>query len=285
MTIDHQFSESIPVAYQEYMVPMIFAPYAVDLATRVSAHSPAEILETAAGTGVVTKELVSRLSPNAHLTVTDLNQPMLDLAQKMIRDSRLSWQACDALSLPFENEKFDAVLCQFGAMFFPDHIRAYQEANRVLASKGRFYLNVWDQISENEFAFEVENFLQKYFPNNPPKFMSRTPHGYYDVAKIRRELEMAGFYEIQIETVSFRSRAPSSQFAAVAYCQGTPLRLEIESRAPGALQEVTRKVADNLAERFGTGAIEGKIQALVISARKQGKKQEMIKMDSNLTPT
>ncbi len=268
MTSDNKFSESISLVYQNYMVPLIFESYAVDLAKRVSLQLPKSILEIAAGTGVVTKQMALRLLPEAHLIVTDLNQPMLDLAQQNIHDNRIIWQQCDALSLPFEDQKFDAVVCQFGAMFFPDHIRAYKETHRVLNPNGRIYFNVWDKISENHFTQEVEQALEKYFPNDPPKFMSRTPHGYFDVVKIRHELVAAGFSKIEIETLTHASKAPSPHFIATAFCTGTILRSEIESRAPSSLQRVTSYITDALTKRFGTGPIEGKIQALVISAIK-----------------
>ena len=266
MTNENKFSDSISLVYENYMVPLIFESYAADLATRVSNKSPQTILEVAAGTGVVTKHMVQRLKSDARLTVTDLNQPMLDLAKSNLHDSRITWQQCDALSLPFEDQKFDAVVCQFGAMFFPDRVQAYKEAHRVLKPKGRIYFNVWDQISENLFANEIENLLERYFPNDPPKFMSRIPHGYFDETKIRIELESAGFSEIAIETVPHIGKAPSSDFVATAFCTGTPLRSEIEKRAPNSLEKVRSSVAEALTKRFGTGPIEGKIQAFVMSA-------------------
>ena len=268
MKTDVKFSDSVSQAYQKYMVPLIFESYAIDLATRVSRQNPGSILEVAAGTGVVTKQIASRLRPDARFTVTDLNQSMLNVAMQNIHDNRIQWQQCDALSLPFDERGFDSVVCQFGAMFFPDHVRGYKEAHRVLKPNGRFYFNVWGKISENYFAQEVERALEKYFPNDPPKFMSRTPHGYFDEKRIGGELEAAGFSEIEMETINFTSKAPSPEYVATAYCMGTPLRSEIELRAANSLEKVTSYVTDALTERFGGGALEGKIQAIVISAKK-----------------
>lgn len=264
---DKMFSGSIPENYDRYMVPLIFAPYAEDLAQRAASVSPGAVLEVAAGTGVVTRALAPKLSPGARYVVTDLNQPMLDYAaSRQGRDSRLAWRQADALALPFEDAAFDVVCCQFGAMFFPDRPVAYREARRVLKPGGEFLFNVWDRLEENVFAQDVTTALAEIFPDDPPRFAARTPHGYHDTALIRRELADAGFTRVKIETRAEQSRAPSARFPAMAYCQGTVLRTEIEARAPGMLEAVTDKVAAALARRHGDGAVAAKIQAHVISA-------------------
>jgi SAM-dependent methyltransferase len=151
-------------------------------------------------------------------------------------------------------------------MFFPDKARAYKEAGRMLKPGGRFFFNVWDRISENEFADVVTEALAIFFPHDPPRFMARIPHGYHDVARIREELDAAGFAEISIEAVDGTSRARSPLDPAVAYCQGTPLRNEIEARDPARLEEATRQAAELIALRFGRVAVEGRIRAFVITA-------------------
>ena len=264
---DKAFTGTIPDTYDRYMVPMIFAPYAADLADRAAAFAPSAILEIAAGTGAVTRALASRLSPAVRYVATDLNQSMLDFAaSRQAADSEIVWCQADALALPFEDAEFDLVCCQFGAMFFPDRGAAYREARRVLRSGGRFLFNVWDRIEENVFADDVAKALARYFPDDPPRFIARTPHGYYDTALIRRELEDAGFTQIAIETITKESRAASPRAAAVAYCQGTPLRNEIDLRDPASLAAVTDSVEAALADRHGRGEIAAKMQAHIIVA-------------------
>jgi len=264
---DKVFTGSVPENYDRYMVPLIFAPFAADLARRVASLSPGAVLEIAAGTGVVTRALAPKLPATARYVVTDLNQPMLDYAaSRQDPDSRITWRQADALALPFEDAAFDLVCCQFGAMFFPDRPRAYREARRVLKRGGRFLFSVWDRIEENVFADEVTNALARMFPHDPPRFLARTPHGYHDAALIRRELEEAGFAGVAIETRAEQSRAASPRVAAVAYCQGTPLRGEIEARAAGTLEAATDRAAAAITERHGTGAVAAKIQAHVITA-------------------
>ncbi|MEJ8848359.1 class I SAM-dependent methyltransferase [Variovorax rhizosphaerae] len=264
---DKVFAGSIPKFYDTLMVPLIFQAYADDMAARVAAFSPKSVLETAAGSGVVTRALAPRLGADARYVVTDLNQPMLDYAAgRQGADSRIQWQQADALHLPFENASFDVVCCQFGAMFFPDRVAGYAEARRVLKPGGRFVFNVWDRIEENAFADEVTQAVAVVFPQDPPRFLARTPHGYHDTAVIRRDLSQAGFSDIKIETRAEVSRAPSARDVATAYCQGTPLRNEIESRDAGFLQLATDRSAQMIASRHGEGSVEGRIQAHVIVA-------------------
>jgi ubiquinone/menaquinone biosynthesis C-methylase UbiE len=266
-TADKLFAGSIPELYERFLVPLIFESYARDLAKRVADAAPGDVLETAAGTGVLTRAMAARLPAAARIVATDLNAPMLDQAAKrQTGDRRIEWRQADALALPFPAASFDVVVCQFGAMFFPDKVAAYKEARRVLRSDGHLIFNVWDKISENEFADVVTQALAEVFPDDPPRFMARTPHGYHDVEQIKRELNAAGFAKISIDAIDEKSKAPSPRDPAIAYCQATPLRNEIEARDASRLEQATAQAAAALARQFGNGPIEGRIRAFVISA-------------------
>ncbi len=264
--IDKVFTGSIPKLYEEYLVPLIFEPYAADLVNRVASQSRSRVLEIAAGTGVVTRKLASVLPESVSIVATDLNQAMLDLASAVGTKRPVEWRQADAMQLPFEDSVFDAVVCQFGVMFFPEKSKAFSEARRVLRSGGIFIFNVWDRIEENEFAHTVTNALESVFPEDPPRFMARTPHGYSDLKNIERDLKHGGFHASpHISTIAARSRAASPQIPAIAYCQGTPLRSEIEARDKSRLGEATDVAAEAIAERFGPGPVDGKIQAHVVT--------------------
>jgi len=264
---DKLFGGSIPEIYERLLVPLLFKPYANDLAERVLKNGPKDILETAAGTGVLTRAIASRLPLSARIVATDLNQPMLDQAKVLARgDDRIEWRQADAQALPFANESFDAVVCQFGVMFLPDKVRGYAEARRVLRPGGSFVFNVWDKISQNDFADVVTEALATVFPDDPPRFLARTPHGHHDEKQIRADLKAAGFTIASIDAVSARSTARSPLDVAIAYCQGTPLRHQIESRDADRLDEATERAAEALTRRFGAKAIDGRIRAYVVAA-------------------
>ncbi len=268
METDKVFAGSIPEIYDRYLVPLIFEAYAADLAGRVAREAPQRVLETAAGSGVVTRALAPQLDAAATYTVTDLNQPMLDRARATLaEDGRIAWQQADALALPFEDASFDVVCCQFGVMFFPDRVAGYREALRVLRPGGCFLFNSWDSIEHNVFARIVTAAAGEVFPDDPPLFLARTPHGYHDVERIRADLAAAGFSEVEIETRTEVSRAPAARDPAVAYCQGTPLRNEIEQRDAARLEAVTERAAAAIAAVHGAGPVSGKIQGHVVTAR------------------
>jgi SAM-dependent methyltransferase len=181
----------------------------------------------------------------------------------------VTWQRADALELPFDDGAFDLVLCQFGTMFFPDKPKAFAEARRVLKPGGRLLFSVWDRIEDNEFTDAIEEALAALFPDDPPRFMSRVPHGYHDVAVIARDVAAGGFvHPPEITTIAERSRAESPLVPAIAFCQGTPLRNFLEPRSASSLQEATAAAERAIARRFGAGAVDGKIQAHLVAVQR-----------------
>lgn len=265
MDKDSSFTGSIPETYERAMVPLLFTPYAIDMARRAAQRRPQRILEVAAGTGAVTRHLLQEL-PDAHIVATDLNEAMLEQARKVLPSPRVEWRQADAQRLPFPDASFDAVLCQFGVMFFPDKVLAFSEARRVLKPGGLYCFNVWDGISHNDFSATINHALAKVFPEDPPRFLPRVPFGYHDVDVIRGELARGGFTgAVTHEEVAAASRAESARATASALCQGSPLRTDIEARDAARLQEATDAAAAALAEKFGNGPIEGRMRAIVFT--------------------
>jgi SAM-dependent methyltransferase len=263
---DKVFAGSIPKIYETYLVPLLFEPYAADLVNRLASRAPGRVLEVAAGTGVVTRALASRLPERVSIVATDLNQPMLDQASALGTRRPVEWRQADAMRLPFQDGTFDAVVCQFGVMFFPDKAKALSEAHRVLRPGGVLIFNVWDRIEENEFADTVTAALASVFPEDPPRFLARTPHGYHVHARIAQDLAGGGFVAPpEIVTLAARSRAKSPRDPAIAYCQGTPLRSEIEAHGASRIEEATDVAAAAIGRRFGRGDVDGKMQAHVVT--------------------
>jgi ubiquinone/menaquinone biosynthesis C-methylase UbiE len=263
---DAVFTGSIASLYDKYLGPPIFAPYAEDLAQRLAALDAGRVLETAAGTGIVTRALTRVLPDSVEIVATDLNQPMIDHAAAQISAGRVTWQQANAQSLPFPDGAFDVVVCQFGAMFFPDKRQAYREARRVLKPGGRFIFNVWDKLEYNDFAALVTAAAADVFPDDPPRFLARTPYGYHDKDAIIADLRSAGFANVATETLTRRSVAPSCRDPAIGFCEGTPLRGEIEARDADRLAEVTDAAAARIGARFGKGLVDGMMQAHVVTA-------------------
>lgn len=255
------WADDMSVAYDDYLVPYVFAPYAEDLADRVARHQPRDVLELAAGTGVLTRSIVGRL-PNASVVATDLNVAMVEVGSANVPAA--SWRQADAMQLPFDDTSFDTVACQFGVMFLPDHAAAYAGIARVLRPGGRFIFNSWGPLEKSEIEAEVIAALAEVFPNDPPTFLARVPHGYHDADRIRGELATAGFSDVDVATVSLDCAGSTAADLARGYCRGTPLRPEIEAR--GDLEATTQTLATALQRRFGSGPVVGRMEALVVSA-------------------
>jgi SAM-dependent methyltransferase len=264
---DSAFTDAVSVQYERYLVPLIFEPYAPVMTERLaSASGVSRVLEIAAGTGVLTRALAERLPGSLSIVASDLNQTMLDQAQAAGTSRPVTWRQADAMQLPFADGEFDAVVCQFGVMFFPDKAKAFAEARRVLRDGGLFLFSAWDRIEENEFADDVTRALASLFPAAPPSFLRRTPHGYFDCQTIERDLCDGGFENAKdFSTVAERSRGESAMVPAIAYCEGTPLRNEIEARDARRLSEATSFAAAAVARRCGGGAVDGKIQAHIVA--------------------
>lgn len=264
---DVVFAGSVPASYERYLVPLIFEPYAQDLAERVARLAPVSVLEIGAGTGVVTRALVSHLDEAVAITASDLNPAMLEHAQLVGTTRPITWRQADVMDLPFPENSFDVVVCQFSAMFFPDRARAYTEVNRVLRAGGTFIFSVWDEIANNEFAAVVTAAVGELFPDDPPLFLQRTPHGHHDELTIRADLSAAGFPDqVTAEALEFRSHASTAELVAIAYCQGTPMRNEIEQRDATRLDEATQHATRRLTERFGSENLDSKIRGFVLTA-------------------
>lgn len=262
---DTAFAGSIPSLYDRYLGPLLFEPYAEEVARRARDVAAGHVLETAAGTGIVTAAL-SRALPDAQILATDLNQAMLDVAARRVQSDRVSFEAADAQDLRFVDGMFDLVVCQFGVMFYPDRVRGNAEARRVLREGGRYVVVVWDRLEHNPVSQAVHEVVAGLFPDDPPGFLARTPFGYGHPAAIERDLQAAGFEEIDIDTVALNSKPISARDAAIGLCQGTPLRGEIEQRDPQGLERATEASAAALKRFEENGRIAAPMSAHVITA-------------------
>jgi SAM-dependent methyltransferase len=268
LTLDVRAASMFDV-YDELLVPLCFRGYADDLAARLAGVAAASVLVVACGTGVDTGALAAVLPPTVAITASDLVPGMVERARRRAVARPVTWDLADALHLPYDDGSFDVVVCQFGAMFFPDKRQAFTEAARVLQPGGRFELAVWDCIERNEFGATVAAAMTETFPDDPPAFLERVPFAYCDPDVVRADLVAAGFtLPGGIEHVAHRARAASPEVVAGAFCGGTPLRDQLQSGGRDRLPAAMVGAAAALARRFGRFDLVGANAALVATAVK-----------------
>ncbi len=269
MSNDASFIGNIPEHYDRGLGPVIFADYAADIARRAAACNPARVLETAAGTGIVTRRLRDLLPAGASLTATDLNPPMLEVAQTKFRpDEHVNFRPADATALPFPDGSFDAVVCQFGVMFFPEKDKAYREVDRVLAPGGHYLFSVWDAHRYNPFGRIAHEVAGSFFPSDPPQFY-RVPFSYCQIDPIKESLMDAGFTGIEIAVLGLEKEIPdTARFATGVVC-GNPLIDQIRARGGVDPDRVVEAVTQALRAELGPGPARMTLQAIIFSATKR----------------
>jgi SAM-dependent methyltransferase len=259
---DRRWAGPMPDAYDRYLAPSVFRPFAVELAARAARLAARRVLEIAAGTGVLTAELLAAL-PDAHVTATDLNEPMVRYGAGQAPGA--DWQQADAQALPFDDEQFDLVACQFGVMFFPDKPGAFAEIRRVLTAGGRLLMSTWGPVDTHDFAKALVAGVERAFPADPPTFVAAVPHGYPDVGQVTADLAAGGLEVVAAESVTLTGQAESAADVAAGFCTGTPLRMAIESR--GDLAAASAAVGEEMTARLGAGPVSAEMLAYFIEAR------------------
>lgn len=255
-----RFTGSIPAAYDEYLGPVLFEPYATVIAERTTGLAPTRVLEIACGTGRLTHHLRRSLPETTAIVATDLNEPMLDVARTRVTGP-VTWLAADALVLPFADGDFDLVVCQFGAMFFPDRVAAYREMRRVLQPGGSMLVTVWGSIDENPYARTLADAVEATAPG-AETFLD-TPYGYHDRALLVADAVAGGLVDVALEELILPLEAPSAAWLATGFTTGTPLAnlLAEQGAAPHAVHaEVTRRIA----RTHGDEPARGRLHAILV---------------------
>lgn len=262
------FTGNIPQHYEYDLGPVIFVDFAEEMARRVARSNPKRVLETAAGTGIVTRRLRDRLPAGADLTSTDFNPPMLDVARRKFgTEDRVVFQQADAMALPFADGQFDTVVCQFGLMFFPDKPQSYREAYRVLAPQGRYFLSTWDSHRYNPFGAIAHKTMLHFFPQDPPQFYL-VPFSCHQIDPIKNELLEAGFSDIEIGVVTLHKEIADVAAFARGMVHGNPLIGQIEARGGVAPDRIVEAVTQSLSDAFGSNPARMPMQAMFFSAVK-----------------
>jgi SAM-dependent methyltransferase len=264
-----RFIGNIPEHYDVGLGPMIFVDYAADIARRAAACIPTRVLETAAGTGIVTRQLRDFLPPGVHVAATDLNAPMLEVARTKFRSGeQVDFQPADATALPFSDGAFEAVVCQFGVMFFPQKDTSYREVHRVLAPGGRYLFSVWDSHRYNPFGRIAHETAARFFPADPPQFYT-VPFSYYQIDPIKESLINAGFTDINVAVVGLEKEIPDAAHFAGGLVHGNPLIDEIRGRGGVDPDQIIDALAQALRQEFGPDPGRMPLQAIIFSASRR----------------
>jgi len=263
------FIGNIPEHYDNGLGPVIFVDYAADIARRAAVCNPTRVLETAAGTGIVTRQLRDFLPVGVHVTATDLNAPMLEVARTKFRSGEeVDFQPADAAALPFSDGTFDAVVCQFGVMFFPQKDGSYREVCRVLTPGGHYLFSVWDSHRHNPFGRIAHEIAGSFFPTDPPQFYN-VPFSYYQIDPIKESLINAGFIDINIAVIRLEKQIPDAARFARGLVHGNPLIDQIKVRGGGDPDRIVDAIAEALNQEFGSNQGRMPLQAVVFSATKR----------------
>lgn len=268
MSATTAFAGSVPLNYDQYLGPVLFEPYAIDIAGRINAASYSNVLEIACGTGRVTRHLVAALPADGKIIASDLNEDMINVARHSVKDARVKWMVADAQDLPFPDENFDHIICQFGVMFFPDKARAFAEAHRVLAPGGRFVFNVWDSMENNPRSAVIRTVLEELLGDEAPDFLSKGPYSFYDTNQVFSLLQQAGFKKIQLELVQKITYYATADDLIKGFVDGSPLNAYLAQQPVSVQQLVREKLHEHIVNQFGATQVISPMQAFVCSAER-----------------
>ena len=255
-------TDSLAQQYDEYLGPLFFEPYAMDVANLIDPSVVSNALEIGCGTGRVTRHLSNILSPNASLVASDISQDMLAVAKEKLRNRNIEWKIIDAENLPIETDSVDLVVCYFGYMFVPDKAKAFAEALRVLRKGGMLLMATWDTLEHNEASHVFRKTVEKCFGETLPE-SSKVASSMHDPAANAQMLQLAGFSKINSFRVVKKMHAETAASAAQGLVKGGSLYNEILKRNPAWVDEIISTVEKELSEKYGKGPMIAPISAII----------------------
>jgi ubiquinone/menaquinone biosynthesis C-methylase UbiE len=253
--------------YENFLGPLFFEPYAIEVANRIDPSQVSVALEVAAGTGRVTRHIRERIGSSAKLIASDISEEMLAEAKKKLSHFDVEWRIIDAQQLPFEDNSIDLVVCCFGYMFVPDRSKAFAEAYRVLRPGGVLLFTTWDKLEHNAVSYASRLVAEKFLKNP-------LPDSYYvavsmnDEGMIKSLLEDAGFLKMSIQKVEKFSICATAREAASGLVDGGFMFKEIRQNNPEWVGEIKKELEVELSEKFGDKPMAAPMSAVFCEAWK-----------------
>ena len=255
------------IHYDQFLGPLYFEPYAIEVAKRIDSLQVSTVLEIAAGTGRVTRHIRERIPPPAKLIASDISEDMLAVAKQKLNHLNIEWQNIDAQQLPFDDNSIDLVVCCFGYMFVPDKPKAFAEAYRVLKPGGLFLFTTWDKLENNAASYTSRSIAEKYLEAPLPDSYNLAT-SMSDETAITSLLQDAGFAKISIEKVALLFLCPTAKEAAYGFVEGGAIYEEIKRRNPAWIDEIKIQLEKELAEKFGAAPMVAPMSAVISQAWK-----------------
>ena len=218
--------------YESYMVPTLFGPCARILIEAADPKPGEAVLDVGCGTGIVAREVASRAGTTAKVTAIDLSANMLAVAKAAAdRDGlTIEWREGNAEQLPFHDDAFDLVLCQFALMFVADKAAALSEMRRVVTGSGRVLISVWQRLDRHPFYQILHNVIQK-------RVGMSALHEIFalgDAEDLRELARQAGFPQLETKPFSLTARFPNPE----AFIAG---EIEVDTAAIPSMQHLDSK--------------------------------------------
>ena len=261
------FTGSIPRHYDQYLGPMFFEEYAIEVSSRIIPLTVKVALELSCGTGRVTNHIRNVLPATAKLIASDISPDMLAVAREKLHSSNIEWQIIDLQQLPFNEHGIDLVICCFGYMFAQDRAKAFNEAYRVLRPGGMLLISTWDKLEYNEASNVFRKTVKKYFGDSLPETY-KLPFSMHDPAIIKKQLLHSGFAKVNADVVEKNSICTTAKEAAYGLVQGGSLYNEIIKRNPSWLEEISANVENELKEKYGAAPMVAPMRAIITQALK-----------------
>jgi ubiquinone/menaquinone biosynthesis C-methylase UbiE len=260
------FAGSVPANYDKYLGPVLFEPYALDIISRIK--DAKNVLELACGTGRVTRHLLNKIPADGRLTATDLNPDMIAVAKEIVTSDKVEWRTADAQELPFDDNSFDHIICQFGVMFFPDKAKAMAEAYRLLQPGGTYIFNVWDDLQFNPRSMMIKTIMEDIMGNDAPDFLRKGPYSWFDKNEIRGLLQLTGFKKVELEVVYKTAYYEKAEDLISGFVKGSPLSAYLAEQTEELRNKIVSSLVEKVVSEFGETNLESPMQAIVCTAHK-----------------